>query len=133
MIEWSDSLSLGIESIDDQHRKLVNMINALQEAIDQAETDQVLIDIFDGLAVYTDKHFSYEEQLFEAHGYHEHEAHQREHKVLRDQVLTLKRRFESGELLVTDALMEFLVNWLEEHIQGSDRQYVEFLKNHGVQ
>ncbi len=75
LIQWSDNLSVGIASIDEQHKKLLNMINVLSDALANGQANEVLVQIFDGLAVYTVKHFAYEEELFSKYGYEESEAH----------------------------------------------------------
>jgi hemerythrin len=132
LIEWNDSFSVGIPSIDEQHMKLVNILNALQTAVDGGEADAVLNEIFEGLVTYTEKHFAYEEELFAAHHYPQGEAHSREHTVLRDQAMTLRKRFEAGEGYVSDSLIDFLKLWLNEHIQGSDKRYSDYLIEQGV-
>ncbi len=132
LMEWSEEFSVGIASIDEQHRKLLNMLNALQFAIEQGKGEEVLHEIFEGLALYTRKHFSYEEQLLIEHGYKEAEEHKQEHEVLQMQVKTLQYRFESGEGVITAALIDFLQGWLKEHIQGSDRKFGAHLQQRRV-
>ncbi|MBT5634270.1 MAG: hemerythrin family protein [Gammaproteobacteria bacterium] len=133
MIEWSDELSIGIESVDEQHQKMVNMINALKNAATQAKDDAIIIQIFDGLATYIEKHFAYEEALFEKYDFSDHAAHIQEHAVLSAQVENLKERFEAGEDVLTDALMSFLNEWLHEHILVSDMHYAKELIPKGAQ
>ena len=132
LIEWNDSFSVGIPSIDEQHKRLVNMLNALQDAISEERGEKVLYEIFEGLVVYTEKHFSYEEQLLVDHQYPEAEKHRREHAVLYEQAATLRKRFESGEGYISESLIEFLKLWLNEHIQGSDKRYSAYLIAQGV-
>ena len=69
LIEWTDELSVGIESIDEQHKKLVNMINALNDAMLTNSSNELLGTIFTGLAAYTQKHFAYEENMFAEYNY----------------------------------------------------------------
>ncbi len=133
LIDWNDHFSVGIPSIDEQHKKLVNMINALHAAIEQDQGEDALNDIFDGLAVYIEKHFSYEEGLFAEHGFPDEEAHRREHEILTEQVETLRKRFEAEEGMITVALLEFLKNWLQNHILDSDKRYSSFLQEKGVE
>ncbi len=132
-IEWSERFSVGIPSIDLQHRRLVDLLNRLQQAVATDQTTEVLQDIFDELLHYTVDHFGYEEKLLEEYGYPGTEKHQRQHAVLRKQVQTLRERHLNGELIFSDALVDFLKSWLKEHIQGSDREYGPFLQSHGVQ
>ena len=132
LLEWSDELSVGINSIDDQHKKLVNMINALNDALAEGKADELLVKIFDGLAVYTVKHFGYEEDLFAQHGYQESEAHKNEHQALIAQVKNLQDKMNEGDFMISVEVMAFLKDWLTNHIMKTDKAYAPFLIDKGV-
>lgn len=132
LIEWSDKMSVGVESIDEQHKKLVNMINALNDALVRGEADAVLVKIFDGLAVYTQKHFQYEEQLFAEHGYPMAADHKAEHDALIAQVVELKTKLDAGSAMIGIELMKFLKGWLTNHILKSDMAYSAHLRGRKV-
>ncbi len=132
LITWSDDFSVGIDSIDDQHKKLVNMINGLNDALEKGEADAMVIKIFGGLAAYTQKHFAYEEELFDQHGYPDTAAHKQEHAALIDQVVELKQKLDAGDFMISSELMDFLKAWLTKHIMGSDKKYSECFISHGV-
>lgn len=133
LIEWSAELSVGIDSIDEQHKKLVNMINALNDAMLLGQSNELLEKIFSGLAAYTQKHFAYEENLFAEHGYSDSEDHKRQHQELINQVVELKTKFvESPQGTISADLMLFLKRWLTNHIMRSDKEYSEFLREKGV-
>lgn len=133
LIEWTAQLSIGIDSIDEQHKKLVNMINALNEAMLLGESNELLGTIFTGLAAYTQKHFAYEENLFAEHGYTDSEEHKRQHNVLISQVVDLKKKFiENPQGTISADLMLFLKRWLTNHIMRTDKEYAEFLISKGV-
>jgi len=83
LITWSDNLSVGIDSIDAQHKSIITMINTLNDALADGSTHEVLHKIFDGLAVYTITHFDYEEKLFAEYDYVDNAAHTAEHQALR--------------------------------------------------
>jgi hemerythrin len=87
LIEWSDSMSIKIPSIDDQHKKLAGMVNVLHEGIAKGNSKEVLVDVYDGLAQYTVEHFEYEEKFFEEFGYEDSEKHIKEHQDLVQQVV----------------------------------------------
>lgn len=132
LIEWSQELTVGIDSIDSQHKKLVNMINALDEGLALGHSDEVLTKVFKGLLAYTDHHFSYEEQLFDQHGYKDTPAHRAEHDALRQQVIDLKDKMEAGGFMLGIETMNFLKSWLTNHILKSDAAYAPFLICRGV-
>ncbi len=132
LIQWSDQLSVGIASIDEQHKKLVNMINVLNEALEKGQTNEVLGKIFDGLAVYTVKHFGYEEELFAQHGYAASSEHKLEHEALLKQVSELQQKMQDGYFIISVELMLFLKEWLIHHILKTDKEYAKFLLDKGV-
>jgi len=105
LIQWSNQLSVGIASIDEQHKKLVNMINVLNDALEEGQTNEVLGKIFDSLAVYTVKHFGYEEELFAQHGYGASSEHKLEHEALLKQVGDLQQKMQDGYFIVSVVLL----------------------------
>jgi len=133
LIEWTAELSVGIESIDEQHKKLVNMINALNDAMLTNSSNELLGKIFTGLEAYTQKHFSYEENMFAEYGYTDSEEHKRQHNELIAQVVELKEKFiENPQGTMSADLMLFLKRWLTNHIMRTDKEYAEFLISKGV-
>jgi hemerythrin len=109
LIEWTAKLSVGIDSIDEQHKKLVNMINALNYAMLTNSSNELLGKIFTGLAAYTQKHFTYEENMFAEYGYTDSEEHKRQHNELIAQVVELKQKFiENPQGTMSADLMLFL-------------------------
>ncbi len=133
LIEWSSELSVGIDSIDEQHKKLVNMINALNDAQLTGSSNELLGKIFTGLAAYTQKHFTYEENMFAEHGYSDSQEHKRQHNELISQVVELKEKFmENPQGTINADLMQFLKRWLTNHIMRTDKEYAEFLISKGV-
>jgi hemerythrin len=133
LIEWTAKLSVGIDSIDEQHKKLVNMINALNDATLTNSSDELLGKIFTGLAAYTQKHFIYEENMFAEYGYPDSEEHKRQHNELIAQVVELKEKFiENPQGTMSADLMLFLKRWITNHIMRTDKEYAEFLISKGV-
>jgi hemerythrin len=133
LIEWTAKLSVGIDSIDEQHKKLVNMINALNDAMLTNSSNELLGKIFTGLAAYTQKHFTYEENMFAEYGYTDSEEHKRQHNELIAQVVELKQKFiENPQGTMSTDLMLFLKRWITNHIMRTDKDYAEFLISKGV-
>ena len=131
-IVWSEKLSIGIQSIDVQHRKIVDMINDLQEAMTKGKSKEVLGKIFDDLVSYTAVHFGYEEKLFLTHGYSDSAAHKKEHEDLVNKALDLQKKYKGGNLMISLETLDFLGDWLKKHIQGTDRKYSAYMITKGV-
>ena len=132
LMRWDSSLHLGIHSIDDQHRQLVAMINDLHRAMKQRQTNEVMGGILDRLVSYTVYHFGHEEKLFATHKYPENEGHIKIHQSLIAKVKEFKTKLERGDSTISMELMDFLKDWLVNHIKVIDRKYVPFLQGKGV-
>src|SRR5690606_34516511 len=123
LISWSDSLSVKVKQFDDQHKKLVDMVNQLFDAMKAGKGNQVMGDILKSLIQYTQTHFAAEERVLKQHGYPDLEAHKKEHNALVMQVLDLQKQLQEGKSVLTQHVMTFLRDWLSKHIQGDDKKY----------
>ncbi|CAK0762383.1 Hemerythrin [Gammaproteobacteria bacterium] len=133
LMTWSQELSVGIPSIDEQHKKLVAILNRLSSAMEKGMEDYAMIGVFEDLLAYTVEHFTYEEELFAKCGYPATEAHTHKHEALKAQVLSLKARMHTGDFMLDIEALSFLKDWLGNHIMKSDKAYAPFLISAGVQ
>ena len=132
LITWSDKLSVKIQSIDDQHKKLVDLLNKLNDAMAKGAAKEILKPVLDELISYTKTHFAFEEKLFAQHGYPKTEDHKKEHLALTTKALELQQGLSAGKITITLDTMIFLTDWLSKHIQGTDMQYSGFFIEKGV-
>ena len=132
IIEWNDSLSVQIPSIDRQHKVLIDLINKLGKAIQEEKSTAAVSYVVQELVHYTVVHFVYEEGLFKTYGYPEEESHKIAHHKLADKVLQYKTRIEKGDKAIGDELMAFLKDWLTNHIMKEDMAYSAHLNQRGV-
>lgn len=128
LITWDSSIQIGVPLIDEQHRRLVSLINKLHGAMQNRSGSAAMSVILDELIDYTEKHFKAEERLMERAGYNKLPDHKVLHKKLVAQVVDIQHQFKQGRATVTLDLMNFLSNWLIGHIQGEDRKYVSVVK-----
>jgi len=95
---WSEALSVGLKSVDEQHRWLVDATNRLHAELVKATPDRAVMGrIIEGLMDYTMNHFIMEEELFERYAYPETAAHKAQHDHFTAQVMDTLVRFEDGE------------------------------------
>lgn len=128
LVEWSDKLSVGVERIDHEHKKLVALLNELHRALQAGTGEGALGGVLDGLIQYASYHFAHEEELFLRSNYPGYEKHLRQHKALTAKVLEIYADFQSGSATVRpEQVLEFLKNWLSQHIMGSDRDFGMYL------
>lgn len=132
LIAWTDELSVSIDSIDDQHKELVRLINDLNRAMRNKESQAVIQRIVHGLKEYVITHFAYEEELFDKFGYADAEAHKSVHAKFVEKVGDFEHALSSGQATVSIEVMNFLKDWLVQHIMGTDQKYIGFFHEHGV-
>lgn len=122
-IEWSDQLSVNNIAIDSEHKKLVNITNKLHEAMSKGEGSKVMENILTELIIYTKTHFANEEKLMRANNYKDLDEHITQHKSFVNEVNKFYTNFKSGSFTISISVLNFLKNWLIDHIQGSDKKY----------
>jgi hemerythrin len=129
---WSEALSVGLGSVDEQHGWLVDATNRLHAELARGTPDrQVTGNIIEGLMDYTMNHFIMEEALFLEHGYPEAAAHKTQHDAFTAKIMETLIRFEEGQEVGGETL-DFLKQWLVEHIMRVDKAYAPFLAARGV-
>jgi hemerythrin len=133
LIQWTEKLSVGVKQFDDEHKKLVGMLNELFDGMMAGKGKDVLGKVLDGLIEYTKSHFANEERLMVTYGYPELATHKFEHDSLAKQVLEVQRKYkEGGSAVLSMDVLNFLKGWLEKHIQGSDKKYAPLFNAKGI-
>ena len=130
---WSEDYATGIKDIDEDHKKLLNLINNLQAAVLCNTGETFERHNLNELVAYTEFHFQREEELMQKYEYNNYEAHKGQH----DQMILNVRKFlreydERGREALRD-IAAYLRLWLVQHINGTDQQYVPFFKDKGVE
>ena len=126
-INWTDELNTGIKVIDNQHMRIVEYINKLDDTHgtnDKEAVGTVLNELID----YTLSHFAFEESLMEEAGYRYIRGHKKIHELFIKRVNNYVQRFKMGED-ITEELLNTLKTWLINHIKSDDDDYAEIVKN----
>ncbi len=131
-VEWKDDYSVGIDSIDQQHKKLLNLINQLQTAVDYSTGEQFEREALDELVDYTKTHFTYEEGLMRDNDYPDFEPHKAQHEKMFEKVREVLAEYEQDQDTAMANVAEYLKDWLINHINGTDKEYSSYLIGKGV-
>ncbi len=129
--EWKDEYCVNIESIDSQHKKLVLMIESLYVAMMGKQTHQKLTGIVNDMVDYSVYHFETEEQLMDQYEYSEIKKHMNEHIFFKKKAYEFKEQLEHRNMFLTPEIMNFLKDWLINHILNTDRKLAFFLIQKG--
>ncbi len=125
-IEWNEELSVKVPEMDEQHRRLIDILNSFYEAVEHGEREEAVKKLFQGLEEYTVFHFNSEEQFMADIGYPDLEAHRKTHQSLVDQLHLARERYESGDQKAIRELVAFALSWLYTHIAKTDKRYGEY-------
>lgn len=128
LIRWQDTFTIGIADIDADHQVLISLLNQLSETREEGQARDVVGSVLNVLIEYTIKHFSREEHLMALCGFTGLVEHRLQHQRIAERVLKYQRQYEAGCHTAVDELLDFLNNWLVEHIIGEDthiRSWVE--------
>ncbi|MCK5168846.1 MAG: hemerythrin family protein [Bacteroidales bacterium] len=131
-INWDDSLSIKIDSIDEQHKKLIGMINDFYDSIQNRSNNELISQLISSMKNYTIEHFNFEERLFEKYNYSHSKEHNQEHELFIKKVKELEQKLNSGTIILSFEITSFLKDWLKKHILVSDIKYAGFLIDKGV-
>ncbi|MGD0829976.1 MAG: bacteriohemerythrin [Terracidiphilus sp.] len=132
LLNWGQNYSVGVDKIDSQHKVLFEIINELHGAMLKGQAQPLTGPLLKKLADYTRNHFSAEEAMMAAARYPGLADHQKKHVALVKQVEDYIVRFDRGELTLNLHLLNFLRDWLTNHIQKVDKEYSPWMREHGV-
>jgi len=121
-VKWSSDYSIGVVNIDNQHKRMVSMINRLHKSIPDGAVNSEIDLVLKSLVDYTQYHFAAEEKLMQEIQFPDYQRHRRLHRDLTAQVTDMMVTLEHGKELTVFELITFLKRWLVEHIIKEDRK-----------
>ena len=138
-LKWDSSMSVGNETIDSQHKNLLNQINRLVEILSSLDVDMAsLRESNHFLYTYINEHFTFEEQYMKEHGFPGLEKHRKVHqgfvKFYQDFQKELRDKMASGSFSSVDIrellkkIEKYLSQWLVRHIKGMDQEYAKYVR-----
>ncbi|WP_206485638.1 bacteriohemerythrin [Thalassotalea sp. G2M2-11] len=132
LITWKKEYSVGIEHIDQDHQKLISLLNRFTTAYDYAMSEEFEKDALNDLVNYTKYHFEREEKLMEKYDYPDFAEHKKQHIEMIKQVDHFANLYQQQGHDALNEISDFLTNWLINHINGTDKRYSKYLNDKGV-
>ena len=124
---WSNTLSVYVDEVDDDHRKLVDLFNLFMHALDDGGSPEYQEAVLEELISATAWHFRHEERLMIKYAYPDYSAHRQEHEELIAGAGELRQKFLAAGRQATEEDIEFLEHWLVAHIIATDMKMGDFL------
>lgn len=129
---WKDEYSVNVQEIDEQHKKIINMLNELYTAFMLKEHRIKIGSIVAELGEYANYHFTTEEKYFKEFGYSEQRAHIIEHELFNEKVKLFCEEYKVNKSALTFTVINFLKDWLNKHILVEDKKYMECFEKNGL-
>ncbi len=133
MIEWEDKFSVGISMIDEEHKKLISIINRAIHAKEHHSNPDEIEDVLIEMNNYALMHFKTEEDYMEEFDYPEYQSHKEEHDNFFIKNMSCFDKVIKGDYQIASEILEYLLQWLAKHIQVTDRQYIDCFKKNGLE
>lgn len=129
IFSWNSSYEIGIDKIDEQHKNLVNIISSLFEAMRVGLGYKQVETTINDLKDYSIIHFTDEENFMKEINFPNFIEHKEAHKYFTETVDDFAKRYKNQEIALTLQILDFLKNWLTNHIITADKEIAEFLEN----
>jgi len=123
VIKWREGFETGVDQFDQEHKKLVELVNAMYIAMRDKANQGEIERIISELISYTGYHFDNEEKAMSAANFPGLEEHRAIHQKLKAEAIAFTERIEKDFTTGTRDLYHFLREWLKEHIMECDKQY----------
>ena len=133
-IQWDDSLTIGVELIDEQHKMLIQRIKDLSDAVASSRGSGQIGKTLGFMIDYTEFHFSAEEKHMTEMSYPGLDIQKQQHEEFKSSLQHMVTEFEEdgATAQLSKGVNTYLINWLVKHIKSSDSKFGEFLKEKGL-
>lgn len=132
--KWNKKSSVGVDAMDDDHRKLFEIINNLYDSINRGEQYTKLQKILAEMIQYSRYHFKAEEDLMRKFEYPELRKHVKAHVEYIEKIGEIRKQFKesNSDLITLMKIQDFLGDWWINHIEFIDKKYGVYLKSIGA-
>lgn len=128
-INWNESYSVGNTEMDNQHKKLIDIINKLFDSFREGNAESISSEILDEMIEYANFHLNSEEKLLYKYDYPEKEEHEKKHDEFRKKITELKKMISGNSENTHYELLDYLKKWWTNHILVVDMKYSKFIEN----
>ena len=132
LIKWKSEFSVNVLRFDEEHKNIILIINKLNAALQKNDESEKVSDTLNEMTSYASNHFKAEEDYMRRFEYPEYELHKEEHRKFIKTTVDFCNRVMNGDYNIAFDLLEYLNQWLANHIQGTDKRYTECFNRNGI-
>ncbi len=132
-ITWTDAFSVGVTRLDEQHKRLIGMINRLMGGSRARARSESVSELLADMADYASEHFATEEELLRRYRYPLLDSHLAAHDSFRENTTQFCLAMTLGVEAIPEHMLKYLRAWLLHHILEDDMAYRPFFLEHGVE
>ncbi len=132
MVEWNNKFSVGISVIDEEHKKIIGILSKAIYTKEHNASPNELREVLREMTNYALKHFKTEEAYMKEFNYTEYEDHREKHREFFTETIAYHDKVIEGDCQIANEIIEYLKWWLVNHIQVTDKKYVDCFKKHGL-
>ena len=132
MIKWDDKYSVGISIIDEEHKKLIGILNKAIFAKGHNDNPEEIREVLRKMINYAITHFATEETYMKKFNYSEYQNHKEEHRHFSTETIAYHDKVIKGDPQIANEIIEYLKRWLVNHIQVIDKKFIDCFKENGL-
>ena len=130
-LKWGSKYTIGIGIFDEQHKKIMCLLNQLLGAINRSGKTEKCREILDELIPYSTAHFAAEEEAMKKFNYPHYKKHCEEHIEIKTKIGELYKGCKEGNMPQTVEILKFITHWMDNHLTNDDINYAPFLIKKG--
>jgi hemerythrin len=131
LVEWDDRYLTGIQLVDDQHKKLIDLTNKLYAGClaGDDEAKVYFLETVHDTVDYVKYHFTAEEKILEKIKYPYITEHKKAHESFVKRIFEEVKSFEEGKKFVPNIFVRYLKDWILTHIAVEDKKYARYIRD----
>ncbi len=133
MIEWEEKYSVGISMPDEEHKKLIGILNKAIFTKEHNDNPEEIKEVLREMTNYALTHFKTEETYMKEFNYPEYQDHKEEHRHFSTAIIAYHDKVIKDDSQIANMIIEYLKWWLVNHIQVTDKKYIDCFKRNSIQ
>ncbi|MHC4139501.1 MAG: bacteriohemerythrin [Planctomycetota bacterium] len=132
MLEWDDKYSVGISIIDEEHKKLIGIMNKAIALEQDSSNPKEITEVLNEMNIYVNTHFATEEAYMVKFNYPDYENHRKEHQAFSIETMAFIDKMTNTNRQLICEIIGHLKSLLVNHVLGTDTKYISCFKEHGL-